>query len=59
MVKLTPFAIAAVALLGASYGFVHLADAMGDRRVTLPPRSVVIPKWPASALKSAATSVAT
>lgn len=32
-----------VALLGASYGFVHLADAMGDRRVTLPRGSVVMP----------------
>ncbi len=33
----------AVALLGASYGFVHLVDAMGEGRSPLPPRSVVMP----------------
>lgn len=32
-----------VALLGASYGFVHLVDAMGDARVELPAGSVVMP----------------
>jgi Acyl-protein synthetase, LuxE len=32
-----------VALLGAAYGFVHLLDAMGDARVSLPPDSVVMP----------------
>lgn len=32
-----------VALLGASYGFVHLVDALGDARETLPAGSVVMP----------------
>lgn len=32
-----------VALLGATYGFVHLVDAMGARAVSLPEGSVVMP----------------
>lgn len=32
-----------VAMLGASYGFVHLVDAMEDTHVTLPADSVVMP----------------
>lgn len=32
-----------VALLGTSFGFVHLLDALGDTRWTLPPGSVAMP----------------
>lgn len=32
-----------VALLGTSFGFVHLLDAIGDRALTLPPGSVAMP----------------